>query len=137
MDVAAIVASVGSFVVSERVIKAKATFLFGLGCTVCYDLFIHSNDAATLRVYRGEISFKLSNSLSQEYFSHITSCYILLMNFRAWIYCTVVYFICFLFTIMEAKRYSLRRTHISTRNKVCCKSIWFIKYKTFAYKFKT
>lgn len=53
MDVAAIVASVGSFVVSERVIKAKATFLFGLGCTVCYDLFIHSNDAATLRVYRG------------------------------------------------------------------------------------
>lgn len=54
MDVAAIVASVGSFVVSERVIKAKATFLFGLGCTVCYDLFIHSNDAATLRVYRGE-----------------------------------------------------------------------------------
>ena len=72
MDVAAIVASVGSFVVSERVIKAKATFLFGLGCTVCYDLFIHSNDAATLRVYRGEISFKLTDSLSQECFSSYT-----------------------------------------------------------------
>lgn len=53
MDVAAIVASVGSFVVSERVIKAKATFLFGLTCIVSYDLFIHSNDAASLRVYRG------------------------------------------------------------------------------------
>ena len=56
MDVAAVLASVGSFVVSERVIKAKATVLFILSCIVCYDLFIHSNDAATLRVYRGELS---------------------------------------------------------------------------------
>lgn len=78
MDVAAIVASVGSFVVSERVIKAKATFLFGLGCTVCYDLFIHSNDAATLRVYRGEISFKMSIRFRSNKFSHVTSCCILL-----------------------------------------------------------
>lgn len=53
MDIAAIVASVGSFVVSERVIKAKATVLFGLFCLACYDLSIHSNDPVTLRVYRG------------------------------------------------------------------------------------
>jgi len=64
MDIAAIVASVGSFVVSERVIKAKATVLFGLFCLACYDLSIHSNDPVTLRVYRGPgliaISFILS-----------------------------------------------------------------------------
>ena len=53
MDVS-IVAAIGSFIVSERVIKAKATVLFGLLCTVTYDLFIHSNDPVTLRVYRGE-----------------------------------------------------------------------------------
>lgn len=48
-----IVAAIGSFVVSEKVIKAKATVLFGLLCTVTYDLFIHSNDPVSLRVYRG------------------------------------------------------------------------------------
>ena len=53
MDVS-IVAAIGSFIVSERVIKAKATVLFGLLCTVVYDLFIHSNDPVSLRVYRGE-----------------------------------------------------------------------------------
>ena len=54
MDVS-IVAAVGSFIVSERVIKAKATALLGLLCVVCYDLFIHSNDPVSLRVYRGKI----------------------------------------------------------------------------------
>jgi len=52
MDVS-IIAAIGSFVVSERVIKAKATVLIGLLCTVSYDLFIHSNDPVSLRVYRG------------------------------------------------------------------------------------
>ena len=52
MDVS-IVAAVGSFIVSERVIKAKATVLLGLLCLVCYDLTIHSHDPASLRVYRG------------------------------------------------------------------------------------
>ena len=53
MDVS-IVAAVGSFIVSEKVIKAKTLVLFGLLCTVTYDLFIHSNDPVSLRVYRGE-----------------------------------------------------------------------------------
>ncbi len=53
MDVS-IVAAIGSFIVSERVIKAKATVLFFLLCTVVYDCFIHSNDPVSLRVYRGE-----------------------------------------------------------------------------------
>ena len=54
MDVS-IVAAVGSFIVSERVIKAKATILCGLLGMVIYDLFIHSNDPVSLRVYRGEL----------------------------------------------------------------------------------
>ena len=53
MDVS-IVAAVGSFIVSEKVIKAKTLVLFGLLCTVTYDLFIHSNDPVSLRVYRGK-----------------------------------------------------------------------------------
>lgn len=53
MDVS-IVAAIGSFIVSERVIKAKATVLVGALCIVCYDLFIHTNDPISLRVYRGE-----------------------------------------------------------------------------------
>lgn len=53
MDVS-IVAAIGSFVVSERVIKAKVAVLFVLLCTVTYDLFIHSNDPVSLRVYRGK-----------------------------------------------------------------------------------
>jgi hypothetical protein len=57
MDVAAILASAGSFVVSEKVIKAKSLVLFGLVCTGCYDLFMHSSDPITLRVYRGEFQF--------------------------------------------------------------------------------
>ena len=69
MDVAAIVTSVGSFVLSERVIKAKATFLFGLLLTVGYDLFIHSNDAATLRVYRGESCVVSASYLSLHCYS--------------------------------------------------------------------
>lgn len=59
MDVS-IVAAIGSFVVSERVIKAKTLVLFGLLCTVTYDLFIHSNDPVSLRVYRGPACIALS-----------------------------------------------------------------------------
>lgn len=59
MDVS-IVAAIGSFIVSERVIKAKATVLFFLICTVVYDCFIHSNDPVTLRVYRGPACIAIS-----------------------------------------------------------------------------
>eukprot|EP00551_Chaetoceros_affinis_P011941 CAMPEP_0203678412 /NCGR_PEP_ID=MMETSP0090-20130426/31880_1 /ASSEMBLY_ACC=CAM_ASM_001088 /TAXON_ID=426623 /ORGANISM="Chaetoceros affinis, Strain CCMP159" /LENGTH=658 /DNA_ID=CAMNT_0050545645 /DNA_START=38 /DNA_END=2011 /DNA_ORIENTATION=- len=59
MDVS-IVAAIGSFIVSERVIKAKATVLFFLLCTVVYDCFIHSNDPVSLRVYRGPACFAVS-----------------------------------------------------------------------------
>lgn len=53
MDVASIVAAVGSFIVSEKVIKAKATVLFCAIGVVAYDLTILSNDPVSLRVYRG------------------------------------------------------------------------------------
>lgn len=59
MDVS-IIAAVGSFIVSERVIKAKATALLGLLCVVCYDLSIHSNDPVSLRVYRGPALLAIS-----------------------------------------------------------------------------
>lgn len=59
MDVS-IVASIGSFILSERVIKAKAVVLIAILCTVTYDLFIHSNDPVSLRVYRGPACIAIS-----------------------------------------------------------------------------
>ena len=50
-----IVAAVGSFVVSERVLKPKATALFILGCLLAYDLTTKTHDSASLRVYRGKL----------------------------------------------------------------------------------
>lgn len=63
MDVS-IVAAIGSFIVSERVIKAKATVLVGALCIVCYDLFIHTNDPISLRVYRGPALIAISMVMS-------------------------------------------------------------------------
>jgi hypothetical protein len=54
MDVSVLAASVGSFVLSERVIKAKAWVLAVLGAVVAYDLTQTSEDPWSLRVYRGE-----------------------------------------------------------------------------------
>jgi hypothetical protein len=52
MDLSVVVA-VGSFVVSERVLKPKATALFILGCLLAYDLKTKTHDISSLRVYRG------------------------------------------------------------------------------------
>lgn len=50
---ASIVAAVGSFAISERVLKPKATALFILGCVLSYDLTAKTHDVSSLRVYRG------------------------------------------------------------------------------------
>lgn len=47
------VAAVGSFFMSERVLKPKATVLVLLGCVLTYDLTTKTHDVASLRVYRG------------------------------------------------------------------------------------
>ena len=52
MDIS-VVAAVGSFVVSERVLKPKATVLFILGCILAHDLTTKTHDVSSLRVYRG------------------------------------------------------------------------------------
>jgi len=51
-----VVAAVGSFAISERVLKPKATALFILGCILAYDLTTKTHDITSLRVYRGKIS---------------------------------------------------------------------------------
>jgi hypothetical protein len=57
MDVS-VVAAVGSFVMSERVLKPKATALFILGCILAYDLTTKTHDVSSLRVYRGKFITK-------------------------------------------------------------------------------
>jgi hypothetical protein len=52
MDVS-VLAAIGSFVVSERVLKPKATVLVILGCVLAYDLTTKTRDPPSLRVYRG------------------------------------------------------------------------------------
>ena len=52
MDIS-VLASVGSFVVSERVLKPKASVLVILGCVLAYDLTTKTHDSSSLRVYRG------------------------------------------------------------------------------------
>ena len=54
MDVS-VVAAVGSFVVSELVLKPKATALFILGLLLAYDLTTKTHDLSSLRVYRGMV----------------------------------------------------------------------------------
>ena len=53
MDVS-VVAALGSFVMSERVLKPKATVLVILGCLLAYDLKTKTHDISSLRVYRGK-----------------------------------------------------------------------------------
>jgi hypothetical protein len=53
MDIS-VLASVGSFVVSERVLKPKASVLVILGCVLAYDLTTKTHDTSSLRVYRGK-----------------------------------------------------------------------------------
>ena len=53
MDIS-VLASVGSFVVSERVLKPKASVLVLLGCLLAYDLTTKTHDVSSLRVYRGK-----------------------------------------------------------------------------------
>ncbi|KAL7569106.1 hypothetical protein ACA910_016941 [Epithemia clementina (nom. ined.)] len=52
MDIS-VLASVGSFVVSERVLKPKASVVAILGCFLAYDLTTKTHDSSSLRVYRG------------------------------------------------------------------------------------
>lgn len=52
MDVSVLL-SVGSFAVSERVLKPKASVLAILGCVLAYDLTTKTHDVSALRVYRG------------------------------------------------------------------------------------
>jgi hypothetical protein len=52
MDIS-ILLSVGSFAVSERVLKPKASVLVILGCVLVYDLTTKTHDVSALRVYRG------------------------------------------------------------------------------------
>ncbi|CAB9508397.1 Xenotropic and polytropic retrovirus receptor 1 [Seminavis robusta] len=52
MDVS-VVAAVGSFFMSERVLKPKATVLIILAMVLAYDLTTKTHDVSSLRVYRG------------------------------------------------------------------------------------
>jgi hypothetical protein len=52
MDIS-VLASVGSFVMSERVLKPKASILTLLGCVLAYDLTTKTHDPSSLRIYRG------------------------------------------------------------------------------------
>jgi hypothetical protein len=49
-----VLASVGSFLVSEHVLKPKASLLLILGCVLAYDLTTKTRDITSLRVYRGK-----------------------------------------------------------------------------------
>ena len=55
MDIS-VLAAVGSFAVSERILKPKATVLVILGCILAYDLTTKTHDVSSLRVYRGKKS---------------------------------------------------------------------------------
>jgi hypothetical protein len=48
-----VVAAVGSFFMSERVLKPKATVLIILAMILAYDLTTKTHDVSSLRVYRG------------------------------------------------------------------------------------
>ena len=49
-----IVAAIGSFVISERMLRPKLLVMVGLGLLLILDLATHSNDPASLRIFRGE-----------------------------------------------------------------------------------
>lgn len=69
MDIS-VLASIGSFVVSERVLKPKASVLILLGCVLAYDLTTKTHDSISLRVYRGTciktMSYVVSKHASKE-----------------------------------------------------------------------
>ena len=48
------VVAIGSFIVSERMIRPKALVAGGLALLLLHDLATHSNDPASLRIYRGK-----------------------------------------------------------------------------------
>ena len=52
MDIS-IIFSVGSFMMSEHVLKPKSSLLCILGCVLAYDLTTKTHDSSSLRVYRG------------------------------------------------------------------------------------
>mmetsp|Transcript_21909 Transcript_21909/g.30859 ORF Transcript_21909/g.30859 Transcript_21909/m.30859 type:complete len:764 (-) Transcript_21909:521-2812(-) len=52
MDVS-IVAAIGSFAISERVLRPKATILVILASVLAYDLTTKTHDPSSLRIYRG------------------------------------------------------------------------------------
>jgi len=56
MDIS-VLASVGSFVMSEKVLKPKASVLTILGCLLAYDLTTKTHDSSSLRIYRGPALF--------------------------------------------------------------------------------
>jgi hypothetical protein len=54
MDIS-VLTSVGSFVMSERVLKPKASVLVILALVLAYDLTTKTHDSSSLRVYRGKL----------------------------------------------------------------------------------
>jgi hypothetical protein len=62
MDISAVFA-VGSFMMSEWVLKPKATVLVVLGCVLIYDLKTKTQDVVALRVYRGTFWYLQSKSI--------------------------------------------------------------------------
>ena len=62
MDVS-VVAAVGSFFMSERVLKPKATVLIILAVILAYDLTTKTHDVSSLRVYRGTFWSKFNRTL--------------------------------------------------------------------------
>jgi hypothetical protein len=55
-----VLGSIGSFMVSEHVLKPKASVLIILGCVLAYDLTTKTHDVSSLRIYRGNILFVLA-----------------------------------------------------------------------------
>eukprot|EP00957_Ditylum_brightwellii_P171798 13078328-Ditylum_brightwellii.AAC.1 len=55
-----VVAAVGSFMMSERVLRPKATVFFVMGCVFVYDLTSHTHDPTSLRCYRGPAMMSLA-----------------------------------------------------------------------------
>ena len=65
MDVS-VVAAVGSFFMSEKVLKPKATILVVLGMILAYDLTTKTHDVSSLRVYRGKfVAQKISSTTNK------------------------------------------------------------------------
>ena len=69
-----IIAAVGSFVVSERVLKPKATALVILGFLLAYDLTAKTHDVSSLRVYRGTIRYS-TVQYTVQYYDTVPCCW--------------------------------------------------------------